>query len=293
MAIGERDPHTGHMTTGHEWNGITELNTPVPRIVYFFLAVTALFSLVYWVLMPAWPTGATYTKGLLGLDQRTTVARNLEQAAADRAAWTSRIADADYKDIQADPALMSIVRRDGRRLFGDNCAVCHGTDARGSRGFPNLTSGSWLWGGDPQTIAETLRVGINAAHEETRVSQMPGFGQLQMLPPADIDSVVSYVRSLSDPAAVVAGSSDKIAAGKAVFADNCSACHGDDAKGKREVGAPSLVDGGWIYGGDEDSIFGSVYNGRQGHMPRWEGRLTPVDRKILTLYVLDRGATKN
>jgi cytochrome c oxidase cbb3-type subunit 3 len=292
MAIGERDPHTGHMTTGHEWNGITELNAPVPGVVYFFLAVTALFSLVYWVLMPAWPIGATYTKGMLGLDQRTTVARSLEQAAADRAAWTSRIAQADYKDIQADPALMSIVRRDGRRLFGDNCAVCHGTDARGSRGFPNLTTGSWLWGGEPETIAETLRVGINAAHEETRVSQMPGFGQLQMLPPADIGTVVSYVRSLSTPAVSAAGMADKIAAGKVVFANNCSSCHGDDAKGKKEMGAPSLVDGLWIYGGDEGSIFRSVYDGRQGHMPRWEDRLTPVDRKILALYVLDRGTAK-
>jgi cytochrome c oxidase cbb3-type subunit 3 len=121
---------------------------------------------------------------------------------------------------------------------------------------------------------------------------MPGFGQLQMLPPADIDNVVHYVRSLSGPPARTAGLADKIAAGKTVFAANCVACHGDDAKGKAEVGAPSLVDGSWIYGGDEDAIFRSVYGGRQGHMPRWEGRLTAVDRKILALYIVDRSATK-
>lgn len=292
MAVGQRDPHTGHMTTGHEWNGITELNTPVPRVVYFFLAVTALFSMIYWVLMPAWPTGVTYTKGLLDLDQRTTVARSLEQAAADRAAWTSRIAEAGYKDIQADPALMHIVRRDGRRLFGDNCAVCHGTDARGSRGFPDLTSGSWLWGGDPEAIAETLRVGINGTHEETRVSQMPAFGQLEMIPATDINNVVAYVRSLTDPSARAAAMADKVAAGKAVYAANCVACHGDDARGKTEVGAPSLVDDAWTYGKDEDAIFRSVFHGRQGHMPTWENRLTSVDRKILALYVLDRAAAK-
>ena len=106
MAVDERDPHTGYMTTGHEWNGIKELNTPVPRPVYFFLIVTALFAVVYWVLMPAWPLGVTYTKGLLGIDQRTTVTESLKQAALERGVWTKRIEAESFKDIQADPRLM-------------------------------------------------------------------------------------------------------------------------------------------------------------------------------------------
>ncbi|MBN8920175.1 MAG: cytochrome-c oxidase, cbb3-type subunit III, partial [Rhizobiales bacterium] len=125
MAVSERDPHTGYLTTGHEWNGIKELNTPVPRPVYFFLITTALFSIVYWVLMPAWPLGLTFTRGLLGIDQRTTVAESLRQAALDRESWTKRIETESFAAIQADPNLMTIVRQTGRTLFGDNCAACH------------------------------------------------------------------------------------------------------------------------------------------------------------------------
>ena len=177
MAVGERDPHTGHMTTGHEWNDIKELNTPVPRTVYVFLAGAFLFSLVYWLLMPAWPLGFTYTKGLLGLDQKTTVDASLKEAMTERASWSGTIEAAAYQDIQADPSLMQIVRGTGWTLFGDNCAVCHGVDAKGGPGFPDLTDAAWLWGGDPEAIFETVRVGINSAHPETRVTQMPAFGR--------------------------------------------------------------------------------------------------------------------
>ena len=131
MAVEERDPHTGYMTTGHEWNGITELNTPVPRAVYFFLIVTALFAVVYWLLMPAWPLWSTYTRGLLGSDQRIVVAESLQQAALDRAAWVARIESAGFAEIQSNPGVMEVVRQTGRTLFGDNCAACHGRDGKG------------------------------------------------------------------------------------------------------------------------------------------------------------------
>ncbi len=254
MAVDERDPHTGYMTTGHEWNGIKELNTPVPRPVYFFLIVTALFSVVYWVLMPAWPLGVTYTKGLLGIDQRTTVSESLAQAARERAAWSKRIEAESFKDIQADPRLMENVRQTGRTLFGDNCAPCHGSAAQGGKGFPNLTTASWLWGGDPESIAETIRVGINSAHPQSRTSQMMAFGRDQMLKKGEVDDVVAYVRSLSDPAVAKDVPAAKIEAGKAVFAANCVTCHGDNAKGNADLGAPDLTDRFWIYGGDAESI---------------------------------------
>jgi cytochrome c oxidase cbb3-type subunit 3 len=287
MAVEERDPHTGYMTTGHEWNGIKELNTPVPRPVFFFLIVTALFAVAYWILMPAWPLGVTYTRGLLGIDQRNTVTESVKQAALERSVWTGPIEAASFKDIQADPQLRERVRQTGKTLFGDNCAPCHGSNARGGKGFPNLTTAAWLWGGDFDSIADTIKVGVNSAHPQSRTSQMMAFGRDQLLKKDEIDNVVSYVRSLSDPTVAGQVPAAKIEAGKAVFSANCVTCHGDDARGKQDLGAPDLTDRNWIYGGDAESIFTTVWSGRQGHMPSWDGRLSPLDRKILTLYLVD------
>jgi cytochrome c oxidase cbb3-type subunit 3 len=291
VALEERDPQTGYLTTGHEWNGIKELNTPVPRIVFFFLIVTALFSVIYWVLMPAWPLWSTYTKGLLGTDQRTVVDESLKQAALSRSAWVDQINNKPFADIIKDPQLMNLVRERGHTLFGDDCAACHGRNATGGKGFPNLTTDSWLWGGTPETIAETIRVGINSDNSSSRVSQMPAFGRDGLLPHPDLENVVAYVRSLS--AATPDVPADKLAAGKGVFAANCASCHGDDGKGNTEVGAPNLTDQFWIYGGDPQSIYTSVWGGRQGHMPTWEARLSPVDRKILALYLFDQRMPKH
>lgn len=284
MAVEERDPYSGWMTTGHEWNGIKELNTPVPRAVWFFLGLAALFSLGYWILMPAWPLGRDYTRGLLGLDQREIVAKSIAEAAADRP-WLGEIANKDFPAILADPRLMADIRQTGRRLFGDNCAACHGQTAHGGPGFPNLTAGSWLWGGDPADIAETIRVGINSANPDSRTSQMMAFGRDEILPRTDVEAVAAYVRSLSNLRP--AGAQAQIEAGKALFAANCTTCHGEDAKGNQQVGAPDLTDRYWIYGSDLQTVFATVWGGRQGHMPSWQGRLSPIDIKILALYLTD------
>ncbi|WP_234187343.1 cytochrome-c oxidase, cbb3-type subunit III [Shinella sp. NM-101] len=284
MATERRDPATGRATTGHEWNGIEELETPIPRVVIFFLTVTTLFAIGYWILMPAWPLGVTYTKGLLGIDQRAVVTKQVEDAAATRAVWTGRIAEASLEDIAADPDLMNHVRETGRTLFIDNCAACHGTRGTGGPGFPNLAARAWLWGGEPDTIAETIRIGINSTNEETRVSQMMAFGRDGVLDDGQVRAVAAYVRSLSD---LPMGAGDKamVEDGRQVFADNCVACHGEDGHGSTDVGAPNLADATWIYGSDAQTVFTTVYSGRQGHMPHWEGRLSPVDIKILALYV--------
>lgn len=287
MGVIERDDYTGKTTTGHEWNGIKELNTPVPRLVYFFLIVTFLFSVGYWILMPAWPVGVTYTKGLLGSDQREILAESLKEATLDRASWTQRVENESYKDILADKTLMRSVRETGHTLFGDNCAACHGAKALGNKGFPNLTTTSWLWGGDPDAIAETIRVGINTAHPQTRTSQMLAFGRDGVLKPNEVDEVVAFVRSLSNPAAAKGIDAKRLEAGKALFAANCASCHGENATGNTELGAPNLTDKFWIYGGDLQSVTDTVWGGRQGHMPSWDGRLSPLDRKILTLYLTD------
>jgi cytochrome c oxidase cbb3-type subunit 3 len=272
------------MTTGHEWNGIEELDTPVPRFVFFFLAAGTLFAVIYWFLMPAWPLGWTYTKGLLGFDQREVVTEQLKEAAAERSAWTDRIAAASFADVEADKTLMRDVREAGSTLFRDNCAACHGMNATGGRGFPDLTAKAWLWGGEPETIAETIRIGINSTNADTRVSQMLSFGHDGILNQKQIGDVVAYVRSLSGQQ-LDAADAERVKAGQEVFAANCVACHGEDGKGKQDVGAPNLTDAHWIYGGDAGAIYTTVYSGRQGHMPNWGGRLSPVDLKILALYV--------
>jgi len=287
MAVEERDGHSGYLTTGHEWNGIKELNTPVPRLVYLTLAVTALFAVGYWILMPAFPLGSTFTKGLLGADDRTAVTAEVKQAQADRARWTDLIAARSYDDIQGDRRLMAQVRATGAVLFGDNCAACHQRDARGGNGFPNLTTRSWLWGGTPEAIAETIRIGVNAAHPNTRVSQMPAFGRDGVLKRDEMENVVAYVMSLSAPPAGKV-SADRIAAGKAVFTANCAACHGPEGRGNLELGAPDLTDSHWIYGSDATALYAGVWGGLQNQMPSWEGRLSALDRKILVLYILDR-----
>lgn len=287
MAVNERDPHTGYMTTGHEWNGIKELNTPVPRAVYFFLITTALFSFVYWILMPAWPLGASYTRGLLGIDQTTTVENALKQSELQRAAWTKRIETQSYSAIQADADLMKIVRQSGKTLFGDNCAVCHGLNAKGSKGFPDLTARAWLFGGDPDTLAETIRVGINTEHAHTRVSEMLGFGRTQVLNRAQVNDVIAYLQTLSGEATKTPVPATQREEGAKLFAAQCATCHGDNAKGKVEQGAPDLTDNNWIYGGDQQSLLDTIWHGRKGYMPAWESRLSAADRKILVLYLLD------
>src|SRR5690606_17430033 len=214
----EIDPVSGEQTTGHEWNGIKELDTPVPRGILWFIVVTHLFALVWWVLMPAFPLGWTYTKGILGIDQRETVEQVIVGNQRARQPWTSQIAALPFDQIQADEALMTNVAQSGRQLFGDNCAACHGLNGTGRSSYPDLTDGDWLWGdGSPETIAETMRVGINARHDETRMSQMPAFGRDAMLDRSDVRQVAQYVYSLSHPEYSTADNVDTIAAGQQLF----------------------------------------------------------------------------
>lgn len=291
MADEKLDPITGQKTTGHEWNGIEELNTRIPRVVLFFLAATTLFAIVYWILMPAWPTGRSYTKGVLGFDQRAAVMRQVGAAAAERAVWTDRIAAESFEDIARDPELMTYVRESGHTAFIDNCAACHGMRGTGGPGYPNLTAGAWLWGGEPQTIAKTITVGINSTSPDTRISQMQAFGRDGILARDQVLAAAAYVRSLSGQT-LDADDEARRDAGRIVFAENCVSCHGATGAGKREVGAPNLTDRIWLYGGDAQSVYTTIYSGRQGHMPHWSERLSPAEIKLLALYVGTLGERK-
>lgn len=282
----ERDPHTGHKTTGHEWNGIKELNTRIPYAVWIFIVITHVFALGYWVLMPAFPLVTTYTKGLLGYDDKKQVAVALQQDAERHAGLLEEINSYSYDRLAADSDLMHAVQKRGKVLFIDNCSACHGRDARGQSGFPSLIDGDSLWDGTPQGMWETVRVGINSDHPDSRKSQMLAFGSDEMLQSVDIDSVIEYVRSLAKIDAQL--NPKAVAKGQKVFAANCAACHGETAKGDPKQGVPNLADSVWLYGGEAKDIYTTVWHGRIGRMPAWEDRLTPEQRKILVLYLLGK-----
>ncbi len=288
MALKERDEFSGQMTTGHEWNGIKELNTPVPRLLWIFLISMVLFGLVWTVLMPSWPGLSGYFRGVLGVDQHVAVRQSLAEAEAERAVWADRLASEDFETLAADEDIMNVVRQAGPALFVDNCGGCHGVQGTGNVGYPNIAEAPMMWGEDADTIAETIRVGINAEHPETRYAQMLAFGRDQMLSSEEISLLADYLVALHDGPAL---SDEQMEGAVELFANNCAGCHNDDGTGMTDTGAPNLVDPFWTYGGDRAAIRRSIYNGREGTMPTWEGRLSTAQIRMLALYVLDlRGA---
>lgn len=209
-------------------------------------------------------------------------------AATSRVPLTTKIEKASFDEIRADGQLMSKVNSSGHQLFGDNCAACHGRDGKGGQNYPDLTDNDWLWGGEPEQIVETLTVGVNSRHSNSRVSQMPAFGADEMLDRKQVTDVAAYVYSLSNSATSEEITGD-IQAGRELFKNTCASCHGDNAKGKSDLGAPNLTDASWVYGGTLSRIVETVHGGRQGHMPTWDERLTPAEIKILALYVSGMG----
>jgi len=275
------DELTGTETTGHEWDGIKELNNPLPRWWVWTFYITVLWAIGYWVAMPSWPLISGYTHGLLGYSQRETVREELAASKAAQAGNLARIRELDLAAIRADSALLEFALAGGRSAFLVNCSQCHGTGGAGAPGYPNLNDDDWLWGGTPDDIYETIRVGIRSGHDEARQNDMPAFGRDDILTAAQIDDVVAYVGSLSGKSVDGAAA----ARGAAVFEEQCVACHGEGGVGEQALGAPNLSDAIWLYGGTPDDIRQTVTNGRGGVMPAWEGRLDLETRKKLAIYV--------
>lgn len=279
----EIDSVTGYDTTGHEWGGIKELNTPFPRIVIWALVLTFLYSVAAWILLPAWPLGRSYTRGLLGLDQGQMALDGFRTMDAKRQDWLARFANADFAALAADQTLLARAMPAAHRLFQDNCAACHGVNGGGGPGFPALDDAYWLWGGDPKAIAETLTIGINATHPDTRIAQMPAFEWMET---ADRQALADYVAALS------AGTADHGSAAATLFEENCVACHAARGAGGLMSGAPSLTDSAVIYGQNFAAVMETLRRGRQGIMPSWTGRLRAEEINLLALYVsrLSNGA---
>lgn len=277
----------GVETTGHEWDGIQELNKPLPKWWLYVFYATILWSIGYWLLMPAWPLFASYTKGLLGYSQRERVAEQLEAAKAAKAVYREKIAASDLRTINQDPEQLRFALSGGEAAFGDNCAPCHGRGAQGGFGYPNLRDDSWLWGGTLEDIQLTIQHGVRADDPKTRSpgAQMPAFGKMGVLTEAQIEDVTEYVLSLS-------GRGDDAEAAKRgadIFASTCAPCHGADGKGNKSIGAPDLTDELWLYAGDKSGISASIRNGRAGVMPAWAHRLDPETIKELAIYVHSLG----
>jgi len=283
------DDFTGTSTTGDEWDGIRELDTPLPRWwLYLFYACIAV-AMVYWVLMPAWPTPNGYTPGILGFSDRANVAADIKSLQAARRPSFERLNAASYDEIVADPQLAEFARAAGETTFGDNCRTCHGAGGAGAPGYPNLADDVWIWGGTLKEIEHTLRVGIRSTHEDTRMSVMPAYGRDGLMSAKDIGDVTEYVLTLSTARDREKPQATAAARGAAIFQQQCVACHGASGAGDRSLGAPSLTDDVWLYGGSREEVRKQIELGRGGVMPMWETRLDPAMIRALAIYVYGLG----
>lgn len=280
------DQPTGTETVGHEWDGIEELNTPLPRWWLWSLYATIVWAIAYAIAYPAWPMISEATTGVLGWSSRGQLEQELAAERARKAPLLRAVAASPIEQLPNNPRLMQAAVEGGRAAFRQNCVQCHGSGAAGSKGYPNLNDDDWLWGGDLPSIHYSVEHGIRSpGHDQTRTSQMPAFGRDKLLQPDEIDDLTAFVRAASRQQAFTTSARR----GATLFATNCAACHGGDARGNRELGAPNLTDAIWLYGGDTESVHKSINDARFGVMPQWGEKLDPVTVKMLAAYVHSLG----
>ncbi len=284
------DQLSGVETTGHTWDGIKELNNPLPRWWLFVFYGTIVWAIAYMIFMPAIPalpgTGMTNTPGLRGHSDRALVAAEVGNLAAARETESAKLLGASLEQIENDLNLQQFALAMGESAFGDNCATCHGAGRRGAKGYPMLADDVWLWDGTLGGIEATVRHGIRHYEDpDTRSNAMPAFGRDGLLTPKEIDDLVQYVVNVSGRDA------DMAAVNRAapIFAQQCVTCHGADAKGNRSLGAPNLTDDEWLFGGEPRDIQQTIYSARNAHMPAWQGRLDDATIKALAVYVHSLG----
>ena len=279
----EIDEATGQEIKGHEWDGIAELDTPLPRWWLWSLYLTIIWGVAYTIAYPAWPLISSATTGVLGYSSRAEVAQSIAEANAGRAEISARIAEAPFTEIAANRELDDFAQAGGAALFRTWCAQCHGAGAAGAKGYPNLIDDDWLWGGSAEDIAHSIRHGIRwEDDDDTRYSEMPAFGKDGILSGAQIEAVADHILSLNGDAATTPE-------GAAIYADNCAACHGEDGAGDRTQGAPNLADAISLYGQDRETLVTSISRARFGVMPAWNTRLTEAEIRQLAHYVHSLG----
>jgi cytochrome c oxidase cbb3-type subunit 3 len=278
----EVDDFTGTETTGHTWDGIKELNTPLPRWWLWTFYATVIWGLAYTVAYPAWPLVSSATKGVLVYSTRGAVEQSISEANAAQSDKISRITELSLEDIKVDEDLLRYAVAGGKSAFLVNCSQCHGSGAAGGTIYPNLNDDDWIWGGTLEAIETTLKHGIRySLDDETRVSEMPAFGADEVLGREEIRKTAEHVLALAglDHDAALA------AEGATLYEENCAACHGETGEGNHELGAPALNDAIWLYGGEREAIVSQISKPKQGVMPGWQSRLNPTTIKQLALYV--------
>lgn len=276
------DQPTGTAFVGHEWDGIEELDTPMPRWWLWTFYLTIIFSVGYVIAYPAWPMLSKGTEGLLGWTSRGQLAKEVNAAEQARAGVLAKIAATDFATLSPDDPLWQQARAGGAAAYKVNCSQCHGSGASGSQelGYPNLSDDDWLWGGDMAAIEYTITHGIRQPGADSRQSVMPPFAGA--FDNAQLAALVQHVRSLS-------GLDKANAQGAQTYADNCAACHGPKGEGDRVQGAPRLDDAIWLRGSSEAAVAAQVLAPKMGAMPAWGERLDPVTVKILTAYIHSLG----
>ncbi len=282
----KKEPKQSVSTTGHEWDGIEELNNPLPRWWLWVWYVTIAFSLLWVILYPAWPGITGSTPGLLGYSSRAAVKQQIADVDASRQAVLKDLTSIPIDQLPQHPELLRAAVAGGQSAFKVYCVQCHGSGAAGSKGYPNLNDDDWLWGGDIAAIYQTIQHGIRQpGDDETRTSAMPAFGRDGMLTAGEVDAVVEYVLTLSHQKANAA----LAARGAPIFEQQCAACHGPDGKGVRDFGGPNLTDAIWLYGGSREDIHNTVWNAHAGVMPAWKGHLSDATIRKLAAYVHSLG----
>jgi cytochrome c oxidase cbb3-type subunit 3 len=280
----EKDVVTGTNTTGHEWDGLKELNTPLPKWWLYVLYATIAWSAVWFVLYPSVPGITGYFHGLLGYSQRSAVNTEIRAIAAQRAETMDKIKDLTFAEIRRDPQLMAAAETAGRIAFANNCQPCHGAGGGGQPGYPALAAGAWIWGGSLDAIEQTIAYGIRSGDDKARDSQMLRFGADGILKPDQIQEVADYVMTLYGKP-----TNRDVSAGRKLFADNCAVCHGEAGQGDREKGAPRLASHVHLYGDSRDAVVAQISAPRMGVMPAWHTRLDEATVKSLALYVHSLG----
>jgi cytochrome c oxidase cbb3-type subunit III len=281
----EKDIVTGQDTTGHEWDGLKELNTPLPKWWVYILYATIAWSAVWFVLYPSVPGITGYFHGVLGYSQRTAVNDAVSAVAAQRAGTMDRIKTLSFADIRKDPQLVAAADTAGRIAFANNCQPCHAAGGGGQPGYPALAAGAWIWGGTLEDLQQTITYGIRSGDDKARESQMPRFGADGVLKPDEIQQVADYVMTLYGSAEP----GKDVVAGQKVFAENCAICHGEAGQGDREKGAPRLASRVHLYGDTRATVVAQITNPRMGVMPAWHARLDDATIKSLALYVHSLG----